>query len=559
MVIDHTEDEEEKPPEDEEQPAGKIPDDVVEKGMERLHAVIKGNGLKKSSMTLDKCEGRVLEFQARNRFKIEPTISEKQTTGREQGEVCGSAADVKSRIQNEIETLGQNRDIKKYTIKQLKDRKDKGFGVPHQSIKLDKHKHRYVLHESCNICRGDGKIECKHCKGKGREVCNRCHGDRFMVCNMCRNTGVMNTANGQQQCTECRGEGRIPCRYCNQSGQQQCSMCKSTGQLGCQECNQSGWRSKVTAVQFKAVNSFEYDKENLPAEVIAVIDDLGPELISDNHAEAKIIEDISRDKEIDQKGRENEYVIAYDVSLPWGELFAKMKTMPVRGNIIGYQGELLFVTPFMERLTAKPLGDIHAMAASGHITQAKLKAISRFRIVREALFAAARLSPAKARAYMEDKYPFGFDPGKLEKTIAASDRILKLITKAPRQKGMIAGVGVSALLFAGYFFGGVPGLLQDNVGGTGISLIADLLMLAVGCGLTVLTIKAVAQKALHEMIGQFLPEKARKGLSPKTGKAGLYGLLITAALFFVLLEATVHINATDPSAWYEFMRGKFLP
>jgi len=124
---------------------------------------------------------------------------------------------------------------------------------------------------------------------------------------------------------------------------------------------------------------------------------------------------------------------------------------------------------------------------------------------------------------------------------------------------MMAGIGVSALLFAGYFFGGVPALIANNVAVQGISAIADLLILALGCGLTIMTIKAVAKKALHEMVGQFLPDSAGKGLSPKTGEAGLYGSLITAALFFILLEATVHIGGIDSSAWYEFVRGKFLP
>jgi hypothetical protein len=562
MVVDHTDDDKEKtaPAQTEagEEESPPFPEDITEKALERIRAIIKGNGVKEKDLALEKIEGQIHDFEAKSLFRIEPVVSEKRTSGREQGQACGSISDVKLRVKNEVENLAGNKDIKKSTVKHLKTLNDKGFLVENQVIKLDKHKHRYVIHESCHICRGDGKIECKHCNGKGREVCNRCHGDRFMTCTMCRGNGTTTTQQGQQQCLQCRGEGRQPCRYCNQSGQQQCKVCKSTGQLACHECNHSGWQSHVTAVQFKALNRFSYEKEKLPPATLPIIDDLGPALISEGHAQTTIVEDINRDQLLDSQSDSNEYAVGYDASLPWAEMQVTLKKMPIRSNVFGFNGEVLFATPFMEKVGAKGLRLLGEAAQNPDTIPQNLKAAGKYRFVREIIYAASQLSAAKGRAFLNKKYPFGYEEQTLKTALSRANVIIKNITKTPRKKGVAFGLVGAAIFYAIYLFGNIANTALSLTPIDGGAAIFDAAAIGLGSGATILTIKFVARKALRETIGAFLPEKARRALVTKIGSLFMYAVLANILIFLILLEIKAQAGM-DISLWYEAIRQKVFP
>ncbi len=560
MVIDHIDEE----PDNATEPVAEgeeltFPQEITDKALDRLRAVIRGNGIKTESLTLQEIKGSVIEFEGQSHFKLETLVSDKRTSGREQGLVCGSIADVKTRIKSEVENLAHNKDIKKTTIQNQKVRQDKGFGVQHQIIKLDKHKHRYVIHESCNICRGDGKIECNHCRGKGREICNRCHGDRFMPCTLCRGGGTITNAQGQQQqCTQCRSEGRIPCRYCHQSGQQQCSMCKSTGQLSCHECNQSGWHSHVTIAQFKSISRFDYDKEKLPPEALPIIDDLGPELITEGHAQTAIIEDIARNEAMDKQGSQNEYIIGYDTKLPWADLTVNIKTMPVTAKVFGYNGETLFVTPFMEKITAKPLSLVNEASLNPALIQGHLKEAGKYRVIREIVFAASRYSRAKGQKFLETKYPFGYQIGTLEMALVQTDRILKNITQGPRKKGFILGGVAAAALYAAYIFSGASNVITPLIPLKTQGILPDTAMIALGVLASIYTTKITARNALHDVIGKLLPEKSQKSLMPKIGVLGIYAVALNV-LVFICLQEIAKQSGIDSSLWYEAIRSATEP
>ena len=556
MVIDHTENEDNnnQQSDEDERPSG-FSVEIVEKALSHIRDVIKGNGVSSEHVSLEKAEGVILEFEAYNAFPIEASSSDKRVSGREKGQVCGSVADVKVRIQNEIETLAHNKDIKKTTIQQLKTRNDLGFAAPDLVIRLDKHRQRYVVHESCHICRGDGKIECKHCRAKGWEVCNRCHGDRFMQCTMCRGTGTTNTPDGgQQQCVTCRGEGRIPCRYCNQTGRQQCTMCKGKGQLACHECNNTGWQSHVTSVQFKTSGKFSYQKDKLPEDVIAVIDDLGPNLITEQHGDAIIIEDMARNEEFDKKSDNDEFIVGYDASLPWGELEVKLKSMPIRCNVFGYNGELLNVTPFMEKVTAKPLSLLNEAAANPDKIENNLKQAGKYRVIREIIYAASRFPLGKGMTYMDTKYPFGYQDGTIKSALAKTDRILKNITRGPRKRGFIFGLIVSALIFGGYLFGQVGKIIEPLLPLQTNGIIPDIIAFAIAAMAGIYTIKITAKKALHNVIGKLLPPQSQGALMPKAGSLGLYIVGANIVIFLIITELARQ-SGMDTAIWYNNLLG----
>lgn len=556
MVIDHIDngENEEQPNNEGDKPSG-FSVEIVEHALDHIRDVIKGNGVSSQHVTLEKAEGTVLKFEAYNFFPIDANSSDKRVSGREKGQVCGSTGDVKTRIQAEIETLANNKDIKKTTIQQLKTRNDLGFAAPDLVIRLDKYRQRYVVHESCHICRGDGKIECKHCRAKGWEVCNRCHGDRFMQCNMCRGTGTSNTPEGgQQQCVTCRGEGRIPCRYCNQTGRQQCTMCKGKGQLACHECNNTGWQSHVTTVQFKTNGKFSYQKDRLPQDVIPIIDGLGPALITEKHAEAVIVEDTARNDEFDKKSDNDEFVVGYDTSLPWGELEVKLKSMPVRCKVLGYNGELLQVTPFMEKVTAKPLSLLNQAAGNSDLIEGNLKQAGKYRIIREIVYAASRFPLNKGLSYLETKYPFGYQDGTLKSALTKTDQILKNITRSPRKRGFIFGLVASSLIFSGYLFGQIGKIIEPALPLQSNGIVPDIMAFAVSAAAGIYTIKITAKKALHSVISNLLPAKSQGTLMPKAGNLGLYIVGANIVIFLILTELARQ-SGMEASDWYNNLLG----
>lgn len=536
---------------------------LCQKALERVRAIAKGNGVPTKAIILKEGCADIIYFEARNRFKIENAVSEKNVAGRENGEVCSGRGDIQQRIQTAGEALTKNKEIHSYTKQLLEKRPELGFAATDIVIKLDKYNKRFVVHESCSVCRGDGKIECKHCHGKGREICERCHGERFMMCTQCRGTRMMNTANGQQRCTMCNGEGRIPCRYCHQTGQQQCRNCKATGQIPCNECNRTGWRSRVSTMQVRALAAFEFDEENMPQELPQIIKDLRGAFITEKHGQARIINDTKREEALGAKTNRQDYIIGYDVWVPWGDITflikRKAQDLPLEGKIFGYQAEVLFLPDFLDNFTHKALSTMQEAALGrGNIAE-KIHNAARYRVVREAVLAAARFSPGKGKKFLETKYPFGFSGGALSKLLQNTDTALKHITKAPRQKGLIFGLVLATALQALYFLSPIREIITAMLPSVPARAALDMAITALCAFIAVTTIKITAKKALHDAIGKILPPAVRQKLMPKAGSAAFYAILGTLGAFLALNEATTHIANIATPEWFSFIRGKILP
>lgn len=326
-------------------------------------------------------------------------------------------------------------------------------------------------------------------------------------------------------------------------------MCKGKGQLPCHECNSTGWRSHVTTVQFKATGKFSYQQDHLPPDVIPVINDLGPALITGEHAESAIVEDTGRNEEFDQKSDKAEFVVGYDTLLPWGELEVKLKSMPIRCKVFGFQGELLDVTPFMEKVTAKPLSLINEAALRADIIETNLKQAGKYRMIRETIFAASRFSLSKGLAYLEKKYPFGYQTGTLKTALVNTDRILKNITRAPRKRGFIFGLIASAAISGGYLYAHIGTLIDPLLPMPSKGIAPDIAALSIAIFAGIYTIKITAKNALHSVIGHMLPEKSQGALMPKAGNLAFYMAGANILIFLVLTELARQ-SGVDVAEWY---------
>jgi len=93
----------------------------------------------------------------------------------------------------------------------------------------------------CEVCGGDGTVECYDCGGDGSESCQECDGEGKHECSYCEGSGIdpdeRNEDESEKECEHCDGEGYAKCEECGGEGDVDCSSCDGEGHTDCQECN----------------------------------------------------------------------------------------------------------------------------------------------------------------------------------------------------------------------------------------------------------------------------------------------------------------------------------
>jgi len=507
--------------------------DLLAKALEDLKKLVKGNGIKPETVTMTGFDGEVLNFEAREIFKIETTIAEKRVTGRESGEVAGSNVDARQKISAAIERISRDRSIKKHTITILKKRRDMGLAVPGIVIRLDKHNQRFVLHEACNPCNATGKILCLNCQGKKKLICPRCHGQQTIQCHLCHGMQFIATDQGRTQCTQCRGQGQIACDLCRKLGMVPCPKCKGIGKAPCTQCAMTGWHSHLFLVSVLAKAAFTYDRESLPEEILPLIDAYGPDLVLKNHAQARIIEDVRYDTELDNTSKPDEYIIPYHVKIPWGDIQFAVGGKTLDAKLFGENPLFLEFPPLLEKTLSAPLDALaRAAQGNGHIEQNTAKAI-RARLIGEAFLTALSHPPPKALAIMEEKYPYGITEEMLKTIISRANTTIRNLTKKPRLKGLAIGLFASTAIFSAYFFSSFRNNTGAMLPDTMPTFVPDAILMLSGDLLIAFCIHMSALRTLRSVFSPLLKNNNKTKISPAMTIAFLWGLPAACILFLV--------------------------
>lgn len=540
----------EAPPEDERNPEiEEVDPALLAKALADLKNLVRGNGLKPDSITLENFEGEVLNFEADEIFKIDPVISEKHTTGRDQGEVVGSHSDAQQKIKAAIERITRDKELKKQTIAILKKRPDLGFAVPNQIIRLDRFNKKFVTHEPCGPCESSGKIPCAHCHGHKQIVCHRCHGHRDIQCHICQGTQFINTPQGRQQCTQCYGRGRINCDMCRQTGEIPCPKCKSMGQLPCTQCAHTGWHSHVYLMAVKAKAAFDFDRDDLPDGVPPLIEDYGSDLVLDEHVKAEIIEDRRKDEELDQTSKIDEYIIPYHVKLPWGDIAFAVNGKPLKAKLFGYNPLLLELPPILEKTMARGLVALGKAAKGNGDVGKHIETAIRYRAIGEAFLAAIPNPPRKALALLQQKYPYGITEDALKKLVTQAGAAMRQLTRKPRLIGLGLGVTTSAILTVLYFFSPVRNRLIIETAAQFPEPVPDFGIMLLSGSIVTAIIHIYAGKALQRALAPLAKRDNTIKIAPKAEESALWGYAAGAALF--LLVAVLATMGGQGPGWLE--------
>ncbi len=503
-------------------PAGQesIDPALAREARDHLRRIVRGNGLKPDAIALKTHQAAVISFEAYGIFRIAPVISEKQVHGRETGEVAGTREAARQKLQAAIAKLGGNHDVHKLTTTKLKRRADMGFMVTGVTVPLERLGEKIIVHEGCTVCDTRGKILCQNCQGKQHIPCTRCHGHAEIQCPVCHGAQTVNGPKGPQTCTQCQGRGRIGCDMCRRTGEINCPKCQTSGRMPCSSCSATGWQSHIFLLQVQAEGRFDYQREAVPEKLAALIDGQGPAILTEGHLQARLMDDLKREQEINKHSKADEFIIPYQAQIPWGPITFSIGNKDLTATLCGFQPVLRDLPPLLEKTAGKGLAALKKAAraqggVAGHINTA-----IRYRLIGETFTYTLRLSPARALAALRKKYPYGIRTATLKSAVSDARQALNHLTRKPRLTGLAAGAALTAVAGTLYYFGPLGAAVPASIPAPA----ADLLLGLGGGLITTTTIQLLTGQALKKALGQLARQGGKNTSRPQWTQSALWGL-----------------------------------
>lgn len=544
----------------------KIDDRFKDDALEKVRALVKGNGLDPQEVTLASFDGELLHFEAHTDLVVVTKFAKKTIPGRMTGPVAvANETALQEAINNEYLTLFTDADSQRKIREIFLNREDQGFGINDVFMQIPFWKKEFVIFEPCQTCRNTGKILCRTCGGKGILPCTRCAGSGMTFCSHCNGARTVQNSQGQRmQCPVCHGQGRTSCNQCQQSGRMQCRICSTKGSTQCPNCQGHAWSSNLTIVNIEAKTRFEYPKEELPDKVVLMIEEYGDKI--KEHAKIHLMEsktnelkEIAKEEDNAQEVAEKQKIlhipIFYEVSLPYGHFEFDIKGTSYYTFLFGIKGSLSHVSPFLDDLIKNGLRKLQdAVDERGDVTE-NLKAAAAFRCIRRGILYGSKFSAGKAARKLEKDFPFGLSKETLDIITVSADKALKNLSKRPRNKGLaLSGVFMGSTLGA-YFLSPARGFLAKKMPSIGIEAALDMIIL---CGILyigTMIIQTFANKGINALLQTLTGAKEKSAFgAAKLGDSVFKNAAIGLLLFFIVIEMTVHIDVDIPS-WYKIIRG----
>ncbi|PZP57497.1 MAG: hypothetical protein DI586_00230 [Micavibrio aeruginosavorus] len=514
---------------------------VQARALEKMKALVKGNGLKAEKVSIDQVAAQLLSFKAEGFIRLATEYSSRSLPGKiEKGEAIGSPEAFEAALR-QFPVQAQRDPGKRDTIvKTIMARPDKGYGAKDQSFKLDALAKEYVSHEACATCTQTGQMTCPKCGGQKMTVCQTCHGRQHILCPNCRGNGTVNQSGKVMPCARCRGRRRVQCSSCHGNGQIKCKGCNGAGKAACTSCKGSGFISHMAKVEMIAHLHFNYDRQGLPIELTKLLDAFSLRYIEKGDIDLGI-----ETPEWQENEPPENIPIIYNVRVPYGEVTFNLGKRKATCIILGWNGEIIKGPEFLDDITKKGQG-LLAKAASGQgNVGASLRDAAKYRILREAtIIAASQLPTRKALSKLLQKYPVGISSDKLLRFIMQAGQAMQAITHKPR----LIGLGLGTITFAAIaslYFMLMRAEIAKHLAALPIdpalsSILCDVVLCLLGTFVIVMSSQIFAGKALRQSLAGLASPATMKKILPKMGwtlwAAFALSLLITAGLFLGLIQ-----------------------
>lgn len=517
---------------------------LVKSALDRVKAIMKGNGVKLDSITVASHKISQHTMNAGTYLELRPSSSEKNFPGKVvSGQLLSTRDEAAKMVDQAMIEAANNATTKAQIANVLLSRPDQGFGMSRQSVPLDFLKKEYCWYEACTTCNGTSRAPCQRCQGRKIETCAKCTGRGLMQCPMCRATGLLQG----QKCPRCHGQRYAPCDMCQRTGMMGCRMCSATGVMKCNACAGQGWRTHVLTLGASALTYFEYEGKNIPKQAADMIETQASTLASQRRI--KVTGRIADDKE-------NVLGANYEVEFPFGDITFALGKKEAKANLFGYKGELINFPPVLDKIVLNAVEDLEEAARDVGDVAEKIRSATRYRVIAQGFLTGSRTSVKKTADQLMKIYDIGLSQGMAEKIATLADLTTSRITRKPRYYGLAGGLILVAAMDAGFYLSPLRSKIATYIPNVKFDFVLDFLPLILGGLITTLCIQFAGAGAIRKALGHLAQKGKKSTLMPKARSSGYWGYAGTIAIMLAMMEyASTHTGGAP--YWYEILRNIF--
>jgi hypothetical protein len=502
---------------------------ICQRAAETLGRLVDGNGLKADQVRLARHETLVHQVPGFVQVELKPGVTSRQLKGNvPAGKVLGAKGDVMGEAAGLVRDFVNDRNIQEQVLQDVRADAGQGFGMDPFKIALPATAREFCVVETCLKCNGAQFCACQRCGAQGQVSCPNCGGEGYQPCQQCSGSGVyMRGGTERVPCQRCAGQGRMQCVTCQGQRQTRCTLCAGQGRIGCTECDQSGYWTNMLQLTFQAEGQFGLDRQQVPKEVLDVIDALGVRnLATKNLAEVFRAGIDARDKLI---------TIPLIAFLPIAQAEFSIEGKAYPATVAGLTGRILAIPPVLDAAIKPGISALVKLSKGPMAAQALIDAACRYRIIRQALAGLARGSKRQVYQQIVKEYPVGLSDKYAKALVKYAGAALLAIGRAPRMKGLAIGCAGAAALSAAWFLsplraGAATGMAQ--AGHLRAMPAADVMIWLAGYAAALLAVKLAAAGALKKLLPENVKTEGR-GL-PAAGQQGWQALGVTLAIWLAL-------------------------
>ncbi|MFA5592997.1 MAG: hypothetical protein WC989_06765 [Micavibrio sp.] len=521
---------------------------LLHSALSHVRKILKGNGIKTDSVQIASHTIAAHRLNAGTYLELRPAIQESEAPGKSIiGRPVASREEAVQLADGAMRKAAQDSTMKARIADALLRRPDQGFGLQQAVIPLEFIKEDYSWHVGCGTCGGGGQTACPKCGGRKTEACTKCSGRGLMPCPLCRATGLLHG----QKCTRCYGHRYVPCDTCHRAGMMACRNCNAHGTVRCATCGGQGWKTHLLSLRAQAVTYFEYDPKSIPKGAADYIETRAAYAATSGRV--KLRGRIADDKE-------NALGASYEVEFPYGEITFRLGRKEVKAHLFGYKADITEFPHILDKILAGPIGALERAAGDRGSVAAAIRKATRFRMIALAFLATGKGGPDKAAAWLLKQYDLGLGAATAEKISSLAHITMGRITKKPRLHGLAAGLAVTTLLMALYYFTPARAMLGASLPDPRLDILLDIVPPVLGGMICTAMIRMQAKRAVRNALGHL--SKSSNGAvdlkaDPDIGQFGKMGHLYALLLLPLIMEI-LYQTGGGAAFWYQWLRGVAL-
>jgi hypothetical protein len=516
----------------------KIPDEpeeahfqISQRAAEALGRLVEGNGLKAEQVRLARHETLVHQVPGFVQIELVPEILTQQHRGNlPRGKAVLGQEVVEQEAAALLPQLAVDETVLSQLVEQVSKDDGRGFGMKAFQLKLQAGAAEYSMVRRCPRCNGAAAYNCARCSAQTTVVCGGCNGQGAAPCQQCHGSGQYQRGDGQRvSCLRCNGQGRMICQTCNGQRRTKCPLCNGLGRTPCDDCNRTGFLTDIYSLSFRADGKFQLDRQQVPQNVLDIIDKLGVRRI----ATQKLVQ-VFR---IGVSGKDRVVTVPLLAFLPIAQAEFTIEGKPYAASIAGLPGVILSIPPLLDNAVKPGLGALYKLSKGPMATGALIEQACKYRLVRQTLTGLTHHPKRQVFAMLQKEYPVGLSEKYAKAAVQYADRALLAMGRTPRLQGLALGTLAAGAIAAAYFF-----YVRAQLNNPAPAL--DFAVWGLGFGAAFMIIRLMAAEALKNILPDSL-KTAEKGL-PSAGEQGYYAIATTLVAW---LAAAVLAPAAHRPFW----------